>query len=54
MRRRNVRVTVMAVNMLTATTQDVEQRVKEGCLGILAQGPNADEAITIGRAAAGR
>jgi citrate lyase beta subunit len=42
------------VNMLTATTQDVEQRVKEGFLGILAQGQNADEAITIGRAAAGR
>lgn len=42
------------VNMLTATTQDVEQRVKEGFLGILAQGQNADQAITIGRAAAGR
>lgn len=42
------------VNMLTATTQDVEQRVKEGFLGILAQGQNADEAIKIGRAAAGR
>jgi hypothetical protein len=42
------------VNMLTATTQDVEQRVKQGFLGILAQGQNADEAITIGRTAAGR
>jgi citrate lyase beta subunit len=42
------------VNMLTATTEDVEQRVKEGFLGILAQGQNADEAIKIGRAAAGR
>jgi hypothetical protein len=42
------------VNMLTATTEDVEQRVKEGFLGILAQGQNADAAITIGRAAAGR
>jgi hypothetical protein len=42
------------VNMLTATTQDVEQRVKEGFLGILAQGQNADEAIKAGRAAAGR
>jgi 2-keto-3-deoxy-L-rhamnonate aldolase RhmA len=42
------------VNMLTATTQDVEQRVKEGFLAILAQGQNQDEAIKIGRAAAGR
>jgi hypothetical protein len=42
------------VNMLTATTNDVEQRVKEGFLGILAQGANVDEAIKTGRAAAGR
>ena len=42
------------VNMLTATTQDVEQRVKEGFLAILAQGQSPDEAIKIGRAAAGR
>jgi 2-keto-3-deoxy-L-rhamnonate aldolase RhmA len=42
------------VNMLTATTQDVEQRVREGFLGILAQGQNPDEAIRVGRAAAGR
>jgi 2-keto-3-deoxy-L-rhamnonate aldolase RhmA len=42
------------VNMLTATTEDAEQRVKEGFLAILAQGQNQDEAITIGRAAAGR
>ncbi len=42
------------VNMLTASTGDVEQRVKEGFLGILAQGQNADEAIKTGRAAAGR
>jgi hypothetical protein len=41
-------------NILTATTQDVEQRVKEGFLGILAQGQNADEAIKIGRKAANR
>lgn len=41
-------------NMLTATTQDVEKRVQEGFLGILAQGQNADEAIRLGRAAAGR
>jgi hypothetical protein len=42
------------VNMLTATTQDVEQRVKEGFLGILAQGQDPDGAIKLGRAAAGR
>jgi HpcH/HpaI aldolase/citrate lyase family len=42
------------VNMLTATTHDVEQRVKEGFLAILAQGQNADEAIRMGRAVAGR
>jgi 2-keto-3-deoxy-L-rhamnonate aldolase RhmA len=41
-------------NMLTATMQDVDKRVKEGFLGILAQGQNPDEAIKIGRAAAGR
>jgi hypothetical protein len=41
-------------NMLTATTQDVEQRIKEGFLGILAQGQNADEAISIGRKLTGR
>ncbi|MGQ0736723.1 MAG: host specificity protein [Acidobacteriota bacterium] len=42
------------VNMLTASTQDVETRVKEGFLGILAQGQNADEAIRLGRAVSGR
>lgn len=42
------------VNMLTATTQDVEQRVKEGFLGILAQGQDPDGAIKIGRALAKR
>jgi hypothetical protein len=42
------------VNMLTATTQDVEQRIKEGFLGILAQGQDADGAIKIGRAVAKR
>jgi len=41
-------------NMLTATIQDVDKRVKEGFLGILAQGQNPDEAIKAGRAAAGR
>jgi beta-lactamase class D len=41
-------------DMLTANPQDVAQRVKEGFLALLMQGPTADEAITIGRAAAGR
>ena len=41
-------------DMLTANAQDVAQRVKEGFLALLMQGPAADEAITIGRAAAAR
>ena len=41
-------------DMLTANSQDVAQRVKEGFLALLMQGPAADEAIRIGRAAAGR
>ena len=41
-------------DMLTANPQDVEQRVKEGFLALLMQGPTADEAIRLGRAAAGR
>jgi len=45
---------VKLVNMLTATTDDVEKRVKEGFLAILAQGQNPDEAIKIGRGLAGR
>jgi hypothetical protein len=40
--------------MLTANTRDVEQRVKEGFLALLMQGPTADAAITLGRVAAGR
>jgi len=42
------------VNMLTATTGDVEQRVDQGFLALLMQGPTADEAIRLGRARAGR
>jgi 2-keto-3-deoxy-L-rhamnonate aldolase RhmA len=45
---------VKIANMLTANTKDVEQRVKEGFLALLMQGPSADEAITVGRKAAGR
>jgi 2-keto-3-deoxy-L-rhamnonate aldolase RhmA len=41
-------------NMLPATVKDVEQRVKDGFSAILGQGPQADEMIKIGRAAAGR
>ena len=41
-------------NMLTASPQDVEQRLKEGFLGLLGQGAAGDEMITIGRKAAGR
>jgi 2-keto-3-deoxy-L-rhamnonate aldolase RhmA len=42
------------VNMLTTSTRDVEQRVKEGFLALIAQGQDADEAIKTGRAVAGR
>lgn len=41
-------------NMLPASAKDVEQRIKEGFNAILGQGPQADEMIKIGRAAAGR
>src|SRR3954468_20991233 len=41
-------------DMLTANAQDVAHRMKQGFLALLMQGPAADEAITIGRAAAGR
>ena len=45
---------VKVANMLTAGSADVEQRVKEGFLALLRQGAQADEAIKIGRTAAGR
>jgi 2-keto-3-deoxy-L-rhamnonate aldolase RhmA len=41
-------------DMLTAGPQDIAQRVKEGFLALLTQGRAADEAIRLGRAAAGR
>lgn len=41
-------------NMLTASPQDVQQRVKEGFLGLLGQGAPAAEMIKIGRQSAGR
>lgn len=42
------------VDMLTFNAQDAGKRVKEGFLALLTQGQAADEAIKIGRAAAGR
>lgn len=41
-------------DMLTATARDIEQRVKEGFLALLMQGPTADDTIKIGLKAAGR
>jgi 2-keto-3-deoxy-L-rhamnonate aldolase RhmA len=41
-------------NMLPATVKDVEQRVKDGFNAVLGNGPQADEMIKVGRAAAGR
>lgn len=41
-------------DMITANADDVEQRIEEGFLGLLMSGPQADEAIRIGREAAGR
>jgi hypothetical protein len=45
---------VGVADMITANSGDVEQRVREGFLALLMQGAAADEAIRIGRAAAGR
>ena len=45
---------VKLVNMLTATTTDIEKRVKEGFLALLAQGQDPDAAIKLGRTVAGR
>lgn len=45
---------VKIANMLPASVKDVEQRIKEGFLAILGQGPQADQMIEIGRTAAGR
>jgi hypothetical protein len=40
--------------MLTFNAQNAEKRVKEGFLALLTQGKAADDAIKVGRAAAGR
>ncbi len=42
------------VDMITAGVEDVGQRIEQGFLALLMQGPGADEAIRMGRAAAGR
>jgi 2-keto-3-deoxy-L-rhamnonate aldolase RhmA len=41
-------------DMITADPGSVERRIQEGFLALLMSGPAADEAIRIGRAAAGR
>jgi hypothetical protein len=41
-------------DMITANAEDVARRIDEGFLGLLMNGPQADEHITVGRAAAGR
>jgi hypothetical protein len=41
-------------DMLTANAGSIEQRVKQGFLALLIQGPGSDDAIKLGRAAAGR
>ena len=41
-------------DMITADAEDVARRIEEGFLALLMSGPEADEAIRVGRAAAGR
>lgn len=41
-------------DMITANTESVARRVNEGFLGLLVYGPEANEVIRLGRAAAGR
>lgn len=41
-------------DMITANADDVAQRIEEGFLGLLMNGPEADAHIEVGRAAAGR
>ena len=45
---------VGVADMITANARDIEERVQQGFLALLMQGPDADEVIRIGRAAAGR
>ncbi|MEK9501171.1 aldolase/citrate lyase family protein [Gaopeijia maritima] len=41
-------------DMITANADDVARRIEEGFLGLLMNGPEADEHIRVGRTAAGR
>ncbi len=41
-------------DIITANSDDVVRRIDEGFLGLLMRGPEADDAIRLGRAAAGR
>jgi len=45
---------VGAPDVITANAEDVARRIEEGFLGLLMSGPTADDAIRVGRAAAGR
>lgn len=42
------------VDLMTVDTESVARRVEQGFLALLAYGPDSDEAIRVGRAAAGR
>lgn len=42
------------VDLITADSESIVRRVNQGFLGLLAVGPTPDEAIRLGRAAAGR
>jgi len=42
------------VDMITVNTESVEQRLRQGFLGLLAYGPEANDAIRAGRAAVAR
>lgn len=41
-------------NMITANAENVDQRIQQGFLALLASGPQADEVIEIGRAVSSR
>ena len=41
-------------DMITANSENIAQRVEEGFLALLMQGPTADDVIRLGRATAGR
>jgi len=45
---------VGVADMITANARDIEERVRQGFLALLMQGPDADDVIRLGRAAAGR